>query len=320
MSKERMKNSTRIEGLLYSHKLEQRITGENSKNPGTQYLRGSVDIATDEEMLNIVTVYYTFVTDRPESKAMHETYVNLANIENGTLKTVMEVGKDKAAKLRLDSTIGINDFVSTRNGGEELVAAKRNEGGFVRVVTALNADEAQRSTFNCDMIITNVKHVDEDTDRGIKAHSVLSGYVFDFRKDILPVDFRAYNPGAMRYFENLEATDTDPVFTQIKGIQISNTIVRKITEESAFGDPIVREVTNSRKDYEVTWAQPEEYIWNDPATYTEAELKEAKARRETHLAEVLARAHATPVASAASTAPSAFSTVPISNSKVEFDF
>mgnify|MGYP007069880122 CR=1 FL=1 len=30
-----MSNSTHIEGLVYEHSLELRVTGENSKNPGT---------------------------------------------------------------------------------------------------------------------------------------------------------------------------------------------------------------------------------------------------------------------------------------------
>ena len=31
-------NSTHIEGLLYEHKLEKKVSGDNSKNPGTESL------------------------------------------------------------------------------------------------------------------------------------------------------------------------------------------------------------------------------------------------------------------------------------------
>lgn len=320
MSKERMKNSTRVEGWLYSHKLEKRVTGENSAHPGTEYIRGSVDVATDDSMLNIVTVNYTYVTDRPESKNFHESYVNLSNILNGTLKCSTEVGPERAAKVRLDSAVGVNDFYTDRNGTEELVSAKRNEGGFVRVVNVLNADENQRSTFDCDMIITGVKHVDANEERSVKEHSVVSGYVFNFRKEILPVDFHASNPGAMRYFENLDATEANPVFTRVRGKQISNTVTRQITEESAFGDPVVREVTSSRKEFEITWAQPEEYTWDDPETYTAKELQAAKEARETNLATIKSRADEYKANRGTANTPSAFSSVPVSNSKVEFDF
>ena len=36
----------------------------------------------------------------------------------------MEHGVDKAAKLRIDSAIGVNEFYSTRSGKEQLVSAK----------------------------------------------------------------------------------------------------------------------------------------------------------------------------------------------------
>ena len=50
----KLANSTHIEGYLYEHKLEKRVTGPNSKNPGTEYISGTISIATDDDMLNIV--------------------------------------------------------------------------------------------------------------------------------------------------------------------------------------------------------------------------------------------------------------------------
>lgn len=316
MSKDRMRNSTRIEGLLYQHRLEKRVTGENSAHPGTEYIRGTVDIATDDAMLNIVSVNYTYVTATNKSGGTNETFVNLSNIINGVFGTVMEVGAERATKLRLDSSVGVNDFYSDRNGVEELVSAKRNEGGFVRVVSTLSPKEEDRSTFDCDMIITSVRHVEADHDRDLPEKAVVGGYVFDFRKSILPVEFSAVNPGAIRYFENLDATENNPVFTRVRGQQVSTTVVYKRTEESAFGDPVVRETTTSRKDFVITWAQPEEYVWNDPTTFTEEELKEAKQNREIHLAEVRSRQE---------NRGSAFGTAtpvetPKMPSKMEFDF
>lgn len=316
MSKDRMRNSTRVEGLLYQHRLEKRVTGENSAHPGTEYIRGTVDIATDDAMLNIVSVNYTYVTATNKSGGTNETFVNLSNIINGVFGTVMEVGPERATKLRLDSSVGVNDFYSDRNGVEELVSAKRNEGGFVRVISTLSPKEEDRSTFDCDMIITNVRHVEADHDRDLPEKAVVSGYVFDFRKSILPVEFSAINPGAIRYFENLDATENNPVFTRVRGQQVSTTVVYKRTEESAFGDPVVRETTTSRKDFVITWAQPEEYVWNDPTTFTEEELKEAKQNREIHLAEVRSRQENRGSAFGTGTMTEA----PKMSSKMEFDF
>ena len=55
-------NTTHIEGILYEHALETKVTGENSKNPGTAFITGTISIATDDKMTNIVPVHFTYVT------------------------------------------------------------------------------------------------------------------------------------------------------------------------------------------------------------------------------------------------------------------
>jgi hypothetical protein len=117
----------------------------------------------------------------------------------------------------------------------------------------------------------------------------VKGCVFDFRGALLPVEFTAIDPKAMNYFESLEPSQRNPVFTRIKGNQVSKTVVRKITEESAFGEASVREVRNSQRDFVINWAQPETYEWDDESTLTAAELTQKISEREIHLAEVKRR-------------------------------
>jgi hypothetical protein len=64
MSKQTMINKTHIEGLLYQHSLSLKTSGENSKNPGTTFINGSIDVATDDACLNIVSVHFTYVTPK----------------------------------------------------------------------------------------------------------------------------------------------------------------------------------------------------------------------------------------------------------------
>ena len=40
----KMINTTHIEGLLYEHKLELRESGPKSKNPGTKFIMGTIDM------------------------------------------------------------------------------------------------------------------------------------------------------------------------------------------------------------------------------------------------------------------------------------
>lgn len=281
----KVKNETHIEGYLYEHALEKKVSGEKSKNPGTEFISGTVSIATDEDILNIVPVHFTYVTALTSSGKPNATFATLSNIIDGTYDTVMNGGKDSAAKIRIDSAIGLNEFYSDRSGKEELISAKRNEGGFVHLVTdGLADDQRNRNTFKCDMLITNVRHIDADEERSLPEKAIIKGAIFDFRKSLLPVEFTAVNPGAISYFEGLDASNSNPVFTQIWGRQVSETIVRTITEESAFGEAHVREVRTPHKDWVITGARPEPYVWDDESTLTAAEVNEAGKAREIMLA------------------------------------
>ena len=277
-------NQTHVEGVLYEHALEAKVSGDTSKNPGTPFITGTISIATDDAMTNIVPVHFTYVTATFGSGKPNDTYTTLNNIVNGTFGTYMKDGADKAVKLRVDSAIGLNEFYTDRNGKEELVSAKRNEGGFVHKVDALDEDNKVRNTFKADMIISCVTHVDADEEKGLPEKCVVKGAIFDFRKSLLPVEFSATNPNAMRYFESLDATQRNPVFTCVWGRQVSETIVKQIRTESAFGEDEVREVKNTRRDFVITGASKEPYVWDDESSITVAELNAAIQKREIDLA------------------------------------
>ena len=285
----KMKNATHIEGLLYQHSLSLKTSGENSKNPGTQFINGTIDIATDDALLNIVSVHYTYVTAKTSKGNDDARFATLMNIINGTVCNVMEHGADKAAKLRIDSAIGVNEFYSTRTGTEELVSAKRNEGGFIHVVQTIAADEKTRNTFECDMVITGAREVEGDPERNRPDAVKVSGYTFDFRNALVPVEFTAQNKDAMNYFLNLEASRKNPCFTKVWGRQLSQVTVVKTVEESAFGEQKVTETPYTNRDFIITGAMNEPYVWDDESTITEAEFKAALADREVALAAIKQR-------------------------------
>ena len=284
MAKRTFINQTHVEGILYEHDLTIKESGENSKNPGTKFISGTISIATDDAMTNIVPVHFTYVTATFGSGKPNDTFTTLSNIVNGTFGSYMKDGADKAVKLRVDSALGLNEFFTDRNGKEELVSAKRNEGGFVHKVDTLDEDEKVRNTFKADMVITAVTHVDADDERNLPEKCIVKGAIFDFRKSLLPIEFSATNPNAMRYFESLEATQKNPVFTCVWGRQVSEVVVRQIVTESAFGEDEVREVKNTRRDFVITGAAKEPYLWDDESSITAAELNEAIQKREVDLA------------------------------------
>ena len=287
--KNTMKNTTHIEGLLYQHSLALKTSGEKSKNPGTQFINGTIDIATDDALVNIVTVHFTYVTPTTKNGSNNATFDTLSNIINGTLGNVIEHGADKAVKLRIDSAIGLNEFYSNRNGKEELVSVKRNEGGFVHVVQALANDEKTRNTFECDMIITNVRRVEANEERNTPERVFVKGYIFDFRKALLDVEFTALTEGAMNYFESLGASEKTPVFTKVWGRQISQVTIVKTVEESAFGEQKVTETPYTNREFVITGATSEPYTWDDEGTITAQEYETAKADRQVALAAIKTR-------------------------------
>ena len=285
----KMVNTTHIEGKLYQHDLTIKVTGENSKNPGTEFISGNIEIATDDAGINIVPVHFTYVTATTAKGSANATFNVLKNIIDGVYKAVMTDGADNATMLRIDSAIGLNEFYTDRSGKEELVSVKRNEGGFVHVTPTINEDEKTRNTFECDIVITNVLHVEGDIEKGTQDKVTVKGAIFDFRGSLLPAEFSVTNPKAMAYFEDLGASNSSPVFTKIKGRQVSESIVRRVEEESAFGEPSIKEYKSTKKDFVITWAMAEPYVWDDDSTITARELTEAMANREIALAEMKRR-------------------------------
>lgn len=287
--KKTMENVTHIEGILYEHNLESKVSGPNSKTPGTPFISGTISIATDDALTNIVQVHFTYVTPTTSKGSANATYTLLQNIIDGLVGTYMKDGVDKAAKLRVDSAIGLNEFYSDRNGKSELVSTKRNEGGFVHLTNTLAEDEKVRNTFKCDMVITGVTHIDGDEEKKLPEKVIVKGAIFDFRKALLPVEFSATNPGAMAYYEGLGASNSEPVFTKVWGRQVSETIVREIREESAFGEDNVREVQTTRKDFVITGGAKDPYPWDDEEFLTAKELTDAMTQRQTYLATIKQR-------------------------------
>lgn len=308
-------NQVHLEGWLYQHQLTMKVSGESSKNPGTQFINGTIDIATDDMMTNIVTVHYTYVTAKTSKGTDDSRFAVLQNIINGTLCSVMEHGADKAAKLRVDTSIGLNEFYSNRNGTEELVSIKRNEGGFIHTTQTIAANEMMRNTFKCDMVINKVRRIEADEERDRPESMIIGGCIFDFRKAILPVEFTVTNPTGMDYFDSLEVTEKTPCFTQVSGSQISRVIIVRRESQGSFGEPLVEESTTTQRDFIVNWAAGETYEWDSEESITANELKEKIQERNLYLAGVKQRQDEYNASRAASTGAA---TAPVSASGFNF--
>lgn len=280
-------NTERIEGRIYQHDLTvKQVQNQASENYGKDFINGNLEIATDEEGLNVIKVHFTYVTETNKNGAKNATYANLKKIIDDN-KTWTSVGKDDAQKVRVDTALALNDFY---NNNDELVSAKTNEGGFVTLINELG-EENERNTFSVDMVITTVTHVDKDEEKHIdEEYTLVRGAIFNFRNDLLPVDFKVKSKDGMKYFEDLGATGSEPVYTRVWGKIISETSTSTVEVESAFGEPAVRTYRNSNKEWIITGTAKVPYEFGDENILTADELTKAMQDRQVYLADVKKRA------------------------------
>ena len=306
-------NAQKIEGRLFDHKLVmKKVTNKNSPNYGIDFISGEIFIATDEEGLNVIPVHYTFVKEFTNSNAINSTFVNLKQIIEGG-KTWTNAGKDAAQKLRVEPSLALNDFYP--KGGDQLVTQQRSEGGFVTFISDLNPVENARNKFTFDTIIYDTTVVSADPDHNIPEDFVrIKAYVFDFKNAILPIVLIAKDskaPGSVNYFIGLNASANNPVYTKVMGEIINTTVKIDKVMENAFGGTIVDSSVRQEREWVITWAQPQPYVFDITETITKDELNKALTDRNIHLEEVKANAkayYAQKNANAAASAPQAMPT------------
>ena len=283
--KSKWKNAVEVQGYIFNfgnserEMLKECISGPNATHPGTQYIRGTLNVATDDQASNVVTIWFQYVpkvwpakNGKPERE--NPTYAELARLID-TAKTFESDGV-AATKVRVSGNLDVNDFY-TREG--ELASPKRIRGSFVHVLNGPISPNP--ATFDIECILSNA--ITKEVDGG-EDYLTLKGYTFDFRNAILPFDVNVRIPAAITYFENQDISNANPLVTNIKGNIVSAIVKQEEEVESAFGDPVVNVTTRSVRTWDVTWAAKEPMEWDDESSITKAELKKVLQEREDMLA------------------------------------
>lgn len=272
-------NECHVEGYVFSHSLKERICGKNSRTPGQEFISGSIDVATDESATNVVRVAFSFVTPTyKRSGKPNATYEALKTIMNGpTLETA---GPSNALKVRVDGDIECNSFVSSRTN--EMVKEQRMRGSFVHIEN--NVIFKDFATFKAEMLICNFV-CKEQADTGEDV-GTLSGYVFDFKGDLVPVIFDIHNKNGIDYYEKQEISNANRMFDTIQGKIISTTIKKekeKDLDGGAWGEPVVDFTSVPLRSWEVVSSSG--VVAMDDCEYlTEEDLKNLVNRHEDNLA------------------------------------
>lgn len=279
-------NKETVSGRVYEHKLVvKQVKNQNSDNFGKDFISGTIDVATDEDCLNIVTVHFTYVAPTNKVGSANTTFAALKKIIDSG-KTVVADGKDEATMVTINTALDLNDFYTDRDGNEILVSAKRNEGGFVAIVNKLDPDEIKRNTFEFDFLANGTRLVEADGENIKEDYLVVKGAIFNYKKAIFPIELIVKSAGGIKYFESLDINPKNLVFTKVSGNINSETIVTKIEEETAFGESCVKEYSRSKKEWVITSAAKEPYeIGDEENGITTEEIEKALSDREVALAE-----------------------------------
>ena len=274
-------NKETIEGRVYQFDLEvKKVQNTESENYGKDFISGTLEVAVDEDGLNVVPVHYTYVTPVTSKGKTNATYTALAKIISEK-KDWVTVGKDNAMMVSLSPSLSLNEFYDKE---DKFVSVKVNEGGFAEIVNSLDA----KATFTTDMLINRVTEVEPDDEKGTPYMVKVGGAVFNFKNELLPVEFTVCEAG-QRYFLDLGASASNPIFTKVWGVIkcSSETVVK--TEESAFGEAAVKSYEKKSKDWIITGCAKEPYDFGDESVLTVAEVQKAMQDREVKIADIKKR-------------------------------
>lgn len=281
----RIVNREHVEGILFQHDLEVKtVQNETSANYGKEFISGTVEVSVDEEGLNVIPVHFTYVTETTNSGKKNSTYTALKRIIDED-RTIVSVGKDEAFKVRIDTALALNDFYSN----DQLVSVKINEGGFLSIVNTL-CNEKERNTWEADMIITGCNIIEADPEKNIdEDYMQVKGAIFNFRNELLPMDFILRNKDGFKHFEDMEASPSDPTFTKVWGRINCLTKTTTVEEETAFGEAAVRTYERKVKEWEIT-GTPKVISYDfGGEDLTAEELTKAMQDREIKLADIKKR-------------------------------
>ena len=106
---------------------------------------------------------------------------------------------------------------------------------------------------------------------------------------LLPVDFIVRNDEGMEYFEDLNASQNEPVFTKVWGRINCGSIANEVKEETAFGEEAVRTFERKIREWIITGTSKVPYDFGDETVLTVAEVQKAMQDRELMLADTKKR-------------------------------
>lgn len=283
----RNENSETIEGYLFDASKLVKKEG-SQKHPDTPYITGEVDVATDENGLNVVPVNFIYVTEFTKNGKKWSTWDVLTRIlaaeEDG--RTWVKGGKDNALKLKFQPSAALLDYY--RQSDDTMQRIQRNDGGFINVLTEFDKPENERNTFKIDVLVVGVKEVEADPDTGTEEYARVNAYIFNTRSSkpliqtIIPFTFVMKSQAGINYLLEQEPSKGNPLYTQLRGHIENTTQVTKKEVEMAFGNPVVETTEKHIREWVID-ACGLPYEFDSEETITKAEVDKLLADRNVYL-------------------------------------
>lgn len=301
MAKTKFINNASVRGYVFSHKLR---VADSSKNPGERVIFGTLNVATDDNAINVVPVSF-FVNEKWKTGKKNTSYANLSQIINEN-KTVETVGIANAARVRIDGSVDVNEYYN-RDG--QLVSGKRVSGSFIHFLNPgeqIETPTLPATSFETDMLIQSVTEKESQDDES--TYVSLRGFVFNYRGDVEPVTFSVESDSGKDFFLGEDISASNPYFGKVWGRIKTSVVVSKHEEDgsnTAFGAPQVRETNRSYRIWEVVGANTNDGMSEE--TITQEELAKLVAEHQARLAGLAEKAGqrsvSAPTGFAASAAP-----------------
>ena len=140
------------------------------------------------------------------------------------------------------------------------------------------------------MVITGCNIIEADPEKNIdEDYMQVKGAIFNFRNELLPIEFILRNKDGFKHFEDMDASPAEPTFTKVWGRINCLTKTTTVEEETAFGEAAVRTYERKVKEWEIT-GTPKVISYDfGGEDLTVEELTKAMQDRELKLADIKKR-------------------------------
>ena len=196
-------------------------------------------------------------------------YEIMAEMIAGNYKTVVANG-DSATWVNITGSFDTSYFMPRGEKDiDNMACSQRMRGAFINNYTS--SKKEYKNSWNVDMLITNVRSVDADEEKGLAAYVEVKGYwIDDYNERVADLKLQARDEAAMAYISGLEASKDVPYYVNVRGglRKVERVSIRK----NAFGED--EKETYSSTQYVITAMDPDPYDFYDDSIMGEAAYKE----------------------------------------------